>query len=64
MRIFVPIITVLLLTGHAAACSDVLDWAGTLGNAVHSLLSAEERVSHNFLILFLSFNINYDGITV
>ena len=37
---------------------------GPLGNAVHSLLSAEEYVSHYFLMLPSSFNTNYDGITV
>src|SRR6218665_2600868 len=30
---------------------------------VHSLLSAEERVSHDFLMLPLSFNTNYDVVS-
>jgi len=33
----------------------VVAWAGTLGNAVHSLLSAEKRVSTIWLMLPLSF---------
>ena len=40
----------------------VVAWAGTLENAVHPLLSTEERVSHYFLMLSLSLNTNYDGI--
>jgi len=50
-----------LISMHAAV---LLPGRGTLVNAVHSLLPAEERVSHYFLILPLSFNTNYDGITV
>jgi len=35
-----------------------------VGHAVQSLLSVEERVSHYFVMLPLTFNANYDGITV
>src|SRR6218665_3906053 len=37
---------------------------GTVGNAVHALLSAEERVFTILLMIPLSFNTSYDGITV
>jgi len=37
---------------------------GNVGNAVHSLLFAKDRFSHEFLMLPLSSNTNYDGITV
>ena len=33
------------------------------GIAVHSIQSAEERVSNYFIMLLLSFKSNYDGIT-
>jgi len=45
MRIFVTIITVAFVAHWTF--SDVVAWA-PLGNAVHSLLSAEERVYHYF----------------
>ena len=37
---------------------------GNFGNAIYSLLSAEERISYYFVMLLRSFNANYDGIKV
>ena len=41
-----------------------MSWAGTLGNAFNSLLSAEERVSLFCLMLPLNFSADYDGVAV
>jgi len=62
MTIFVTIIRVAFFADWT--CSLIsMQWcfvcAGTLGSAVHSLLSAEERVSRYFLMLLLGFNTNY-----
>jgi len=55
MRIFVTIVTVAFFAHWTCSlislqwcCWQFVAWAGTLGNAVHSLVSAEERVSYYF----------------
>ena len=63
MRMFETIVTVAFFAHWTCSlislqwcCWQFVAWAGTLGNAVQALLTAEERVSHDFLMLPLSFS--------